>query len=86
MTMNSDTVSVLEGNTFVVGGRNGDVDAGPGQPHGLFHRNTRHLSRAVRGGEPITTAITATYSIGSAVARDVVRGSERVVLPGNDAG
>ena len=34
--MNSDTVSVLEGNTFVVGGRNGDVDAGPGQPHGLF--------------------------------------------------
>jgi hypothetical protein len=29
VTMNSDTVSVLEGNTFVVGGRNGDVDAGP---------------------------------------------------------
>ena len=26
MTMNSDTVSVLEGNTF--GRRNGDVDAG----------------------------------------------------------
>jgi glycogen debranching enzyme len=45
VTMNSDTVSVLEGNTFVVGGRNGDVDAGPGQPHGLFHRDTRHLSR-----------------------------------------
>jgi glycogen debranching enzyme len=45
MTMNSDTVSVLEGNTFVVGRRNGDVDAGPGEPHGLFHRDTRHLSR-----------------------------------------
>jgi glycogen debranching enzyme len=45
MTMNGDTVSVLEGNTFVVGRRNGDVDAGPGQPHGLFHRDTRHLSR-----------------------------------------
>jgi len=29
MTMNSNTVSVLEGNTFVVGRRNGDVDAGP---------------------------------------------------------
>jgi glycogen debranching enzyme len=43
--MNSDTVSVLEGNTFVVGRRNGDVDAGPGEPHGLFHRDTRHLSR-----------------------------------------
>jgi glycogen debranching enzyme len=45
MTMNSDTVSVLEGNTFVVGRRNGDVDAGPEEPHGLFHRDTRHLSR-----------------------------------------
>jgi glycogen debranching enzyme len=45
MTMNSDTVSVLEGNTFVVGRRNGDIDAGPGEPHGLFHRDTRHLSR-----------------------------------------
>jgi hypothetical protein len=33
MTMNSDTVSVLEGNTFVVGRRNGDVDAGPGESH-----------------------------------------------------
>jgi glycogen debranching enzyme len=43
--MNADTVSVLEGNTFVVGRRNGDVDAGPGEPHGLFHRDTRHLSR-----------------------------------------
>ena len=43
--MNSDTVSVLEGNTFVVGRRNGDVDAGPGEPHGLFHRDTRYLSR-----------------------------------------
>jgi glycogen debranching enzyme len=45
MTMNRDTVSVLEGNTFVVGRRNGDVDAGPGEPHGLFHRDTRHLSQ-----------------------------------------
>src|SRR5712691_8376777 len=45
MTMNRDTVSVLEGNTFVVSRRNGDVDAGPGEPHGLFHRDTRHLSR-----------------------------------------
>src|SRR2546428_3881213 len=43
--MNSREVSVLEGNTFVVGRLNGDVDAGPGEPHGLFHRDTRHLSR-----------------------------------------
>jgi Protein of unknown function (DUF2905) len=56
MTMNSDTVSVLEGNTFVVGRRNGDVDAGPGEPHGLFSsgsfpRHDRLLSRRRhRGG------------------------------------
>ena len=43
--MKNDQVSVLEGNTFVVSRRNGDVDAGPGEPHGLFHRDTRHLSR-----------------------------------------
>jgi glycogen debranching enzyme len=43
--MRRDTVSVLEGNTFVVSRPNGDVDAGPGEPHGLFHRDTRHLSR-----------------------------------------
>jgi glycogen debranching enzyme len=43
--MKRDTVSVLEGNTFVVSRPNGDVEAGPGEPHGLFHRDTRHLSR-----------------------------------------
>jgi glycogen debranching enzyme len=43
--MKPETVSVLEGNTFVVSRGNGDVDAGPGEPHGLFHRDTRHLSR-----------------------------------------
>jgi glycogen debranching enzyme len=42
-----DTVSVLQGNTFVVSARNGDVAAGPGQTHGLFHRDTRHLSQCV---------------------------------------
>jgi hypothetical protein len=34
MTMNADTVSVLEGNSFVAG-----------KSHGLFQRGTRHLSR-----------------------------------------
>jgi glycogen debranching enzyme len=45
VSLNASTVSVLEGNTFVVSRRNGDVEAGPGEPHGLFHRDTRHLSR-----------------------------------------
>src|SRR5438874_10785054 len=43
--MTSTTVSVLEGNTFVVSGRNGDIDGSPSEPHGLFHRDTRFLSR-----------------------------------------
>jgi glycogen debranching enzyme len=42
--MTPTTVSVLQGNTFVVSGRNGDVDGSPSEPHGLFHRDTRFLS------------------------------------------
>jgi glycogen debranching enzyme len=45
--MTPTTVSVLEGNTFVVSARNGDVDGSPSEPHGLFHRDTRFLSRLV---------------------------------------
>jgi glycogen debranching enzyme len=43
--MTSTTVSVLEGNTFVVSARNGDIDGSPSEPHGLFHHDTRFLSR-----------------------------------------
>ena len=43
--MRSQTVSILEGNTFVVSDLRGDVDASPSEPHGLFHWDTRHLSR-----------------------------------------
>jgi glycogen debranching enzyme len=45
--MSANTVSVLEGNTFVVSARNGDVEGSPSEPHGLFHRDTRFLSRLV---------------------------------------
>lgn len=40
-----DTISILDGSTFVVSDRRGDIDAGPGQPHGLFFRDMRFLSR-----------------------------------------
>ncbi len=43
--MASDTISILDGSTFVVSDRRGDIDADPSQPHGLFHRDTRFLSR-----------------------------------------
>jgi glycogen debranching enzyme len=51
--MASDTISILDGTTFVVSDRRGDIDAAPDQPHGLFFRDTRFLSRwqlRVNGG------------------------------------
>jgi glycogen debranching enzyme len=41
----TDTISLLDGSTFVVSDRRGDIEAGPDQPHGLFYRDTRFLSR-----------------------------------------
>jgi glycogen debranching enzyme len=39
------TVSILEGNTFVVSDRHGDIDASPTDTTGLFAWDTRYLSR-----------------------------------------
>jgi glycogen debranching enzyme len=41
------TISILDGSTFVVSDRRGDIEAGPEQPHGLFFADTRFLSRWV---------------------------------------
>ncbi len=38
-------VSILDGNTFVVSDRRGDMDATPTENHGLFLNDTRFLSR-----------------------------------------
>jgi len=43
--MSGDHVSVLDGSTFVVSDRRGDIEASPTDTLGLFHRDTRHLSR-----------------------------------------
>ncbi|MBO0794629.1 MAG: amylo-alpha-1,6-glucosidase, partial [Ktedonobacteraceae bacterium] len=43
--MSSNTVSILEGNTFVVSDQHGDIDASPSEPAGLFSSDTRFLSR-----------------------------------------
>ena len=48
-------MSILEGDTFVVSDRTGDIDASPDEPHGLFQQDTRFLSRwqlTVDGGSP----------------------------------
>jgi glycogen debranching enzyme/putative sterol carrier protein len=42
--MGGETVSILEGNTFVVTDRRGDVVPSPTDPHGLFLQDTRFLS------------------------------------------
>lgn len=43
--MSSNTISILEGNTFVVSDPRGDIDASPTEPTGLFSSDTRFLSR-----------------------------------------
>jgi glycogen debranching enzyme len=40
-----DTISILDGSTFLVSDLRGDVDASPDQAHGFFYRDTRFLSR-----------------------------------------
>jgi glycogen debranching enzyme len=41
----SETISILDGNTFVVSDRRGDMEATPVVTHGLFRDDTRFLSR-----------------------------------------
>jgi glycogen debranching enzyme len=45
--MSSESISILDGSTFVVSDRRGDIAAAPDQPQGLFFRDTRFLSRWV---------------------------------------
>ena len=53
--MSAEIVSILEGDTFVVSDRRGDVVPSPTDPHGLFHQDTRFLSHwqlTVNGHSP----------------------------------
>jgi glycogen debranching enzyme len=42
--MATDTISILDGSTFLVSDLRGDIDASPDQAHGFFFRDTRFLS------------------------------------------
>src|SRR5205809_500552 len=58
--MTLDTVSILDGSTFVVSDRRGDFDASPTETHGLFMEDTRFLSRwilTVGGIRPKTLSV-----------------------------
>jgi glycogen debranching enzyme len=43
--MSDNTISILDGSTFLVSSPNGDIEARPDQPHGLFFKDVRHLSK-----------------------------------------
>ncbi|MFY1668843.1 glycogen debranching N-terminal domain-containing protein [Plantactinospora sp. WMMB334] len=45
--MEDERTTILEGLTFIVSARNGDVDPAPGEPDGLYFLDTRFLSRWV---------------------------------------
>ena len=61
--MSGDLISVLDGSTFVLSGRTGDIDAGPGQPHGFFYKDTRHLSRWVLTVNGVAPAVLSTDNV-----------------------
>jgi len=59
--MATDTISILDGSTFLVSDVRGDVEASPDEPHGFFYRDTRFLSRwkLTANGEPLQALSTS---------------------------
>src|SRR6266511_3819958 len=59
-TVARDTISILDGSTFLVSDLRGDIDASPDQPHGFFYRDTRFLSswRLTANGAPLNVLST----------------------------
>jgi glycogen debranching enzyme len=61
--MSAETVSILDGSTFAVSNRAGDMDARPDQPHGFFYKDTRHLSRWVLTVNGVAPAALSTDTV-----------------------
>jgi len=64
----ADTISILDGNHFVVSNRQGDMEASPSINHGLFLNDTRYLSRwilTINGQRPQVLSVddTAYYCV-----------------------
>lgn len=58
--MQTEQISILDGNTFVVSDRRGDMDATPTDNHGLFMNDMRHLSRwilTINGQRPTVLSV-----------------------------
>jgi glycogen debranching enzyme len=61
--MSAQTISILDGNEFVVSDRQGDIEATPTDNHGLFLDDTRFLSRwvlTINGLRPTVLSIDQT--------------------------
>jgi glycogen debranching enzyme len=56
-------ISILDGSTFAVSNRAGDMNAGPDQPHGFFYKDTRHLSRWVLTVNGVAPAALSTDTV-----------------------
>jgi glycogen debranching enzyme len=61
--MSDDSISTLDGSTFLVSSPNGDIDARPDEPQGLFFKDTRHLSKWKLTVNGITLDVLSTDSI-----------------------
>jgi glycogen debranching enzyme len=64
--MSDNTISILDGSTFLVSSPNGDIEAGPSEAQGLFFKDMRHLSKwklTLNGGplEVLSTDATEYY-------------------------
>jgi glycogen debranching enzyme len=60
--MSDQNISILDGSTFLVSLPNGDIEAGPNQPNGLFYKDMRHLSawKLIVKGKPLDVLSTDT--------------------------
>jgi glycogen debranching enzyme len=67
--MQARQVTILDGSTFVVSDVQGDIDAKPDQPLGLFYRDMRHLStwQVLLNGRSLDALSTAEFGYDEAV-------------------
>lgn len=61
--MSDTTIAILEGNTFVVSDRHGDIESSPSDTHGLFADDTRFLSRWVLTVDGSRPAVLSTHDV-----------------------
>lgn len=61
--MSDNSISILDGSTFLVCSPNGDIDARRDQPHGFFYEDMRHLSKWKLTIKGITLDVLSTDAI-----------------------